>query len=105
MIEFTLNGVPNKEFMDVYPEEWPQFVAAVLGARKIELDWDFLKDAEGYDSEEQWEMPEDVIRLIEFKDVSLPRFSIGYVALCEYKGVRFLCEQNASPFAFYRKAE
>jgi len=105
MIEFTLNGVPDKEFMSAYPEEWSQFVAAVLGARKIELNWDFLKDAEGYDSEEQWEIPEDVTVLIGFQDVSLPHFSIGYVALCEYKGVKFLCEQCASPFMFYRKAE
>ena len=37
MIEFTLNGVPNKEFMDVYPEEWPQFVAAVLGLARLNL--------------------------------------------------------------------
>jgi hypothetical protein len=104
MIEFTLSGVPNKELVSAYPEEWPKFIAAVLGARKLELSWDFLKDAEGYDSEEQWEMPEGVTTLIEFEDVRLPSFSIGYVALCEYKGVRFLV-QGASPFTFYRKVE
>jgi hypothetical protein len=105
MIEFTLNGVPDKEFMEIYPEDWHQFVAAVLGTSKIELDWKFLEDAEGYDSEEQWEMPEGVTRLIEFENVTLPDLSVGYVALCEYKGIKFLCEQNASPFTFYRKAK
>ena len=105
MIEFTIGGVPDTEFMDIYPEEWHQFVAGVLGTNKVELDWAFLKDAKGYNPEEQWEMPEGVTRLIEFQDVRLTSLFVGYVALCEYKGVRFLCEQCASPFMFYRKAE
>lgn len=105
MIKFYQSGVEDKEFMDVWPEEWHQFIAAVLGSNDIELDWKFLEGAEGYSDEEQWELPEGVERLIEFKDVSTPKFSIGHVALCQYKGVRFLCEQNASPFIFYRKAE
>lgn len=105
MIEFAIGRVPDTEFMDIYPEEWHQFVAGVLGTNKVELDWAFLKAAEGYDPEEQWEMPEGVERLIEFENVSTPGLSIGYVALCQYKNVKFLCEQNASPFIFYRKAE
>ena len=105
MIEFTIGGIPDTEFMDIYPEDWRQFIAGVLGTNKVELDWTFLKDAKGYDRDEQWEMPEGVTFLIEFNNVTLPGVSIGYVALCEYKGVRFLCEQNASPFMFYRKAE
>ena len=105
MIEFTISGVPDKDFMEIYPESWHQFVASVLGTDKIELDWKFLEDAEGYNPDEQWQMPEGVTRLIEFKDVMLPTLFVGYVALCEYKGVRFLCEQCASPFMFYSKAK
>ena len=105
MIEFTLNGVPDKEYMEIYPEDWHQFVASILGTSKIELDCKFLEDAEGYDSEEQWELPEGITRLIEFENVTLPGLRVGYVALCEYKGVKFLCEQSAAPFVFYRKAE
>ena len=105
MIEFTIGGIPNTDYMDIYPEEWQQFVASVLGTNKIELDWVFLKDAKGYDQEEQWQMPEGVEFLIEFKNVSTSGLSIGYVALCQYKDIKFLCEQNGSPFIFYRKAE
>ena len=105
MIEFTIGGVPDTDYMATYPEEWHQFVADVLGANKVELDWTFLKDAKGYAREEQWEMPEGVEYLIEFGNVSMPGLSIGYVALCRYKDIKFLCEQNGSPFIFYRKAE
>ena len=102
MIKFYQSSVEDKEFMDIWPLEWHQFIAAVLGTNDIELDWEFLKDSDCYSPEEQWELPKEVVRLIEFKDVQTDSLSIGYVALCEYKGVKFLCEQNASPFIFYR---
>ena len=102
MIRFYQGGVEDKEFMSAWPIEWHQFVAAVLGTNDIELDWKFLGDSEYYNPDEQWELPKEVVRLIEFQDVQTSNLLIGYVAICEYRGIKFLCEQNSSPFIFYR---
>ena len=75
----------------------------------------FSEVAEGYkpierlitvnESEELYVIPSEVTVLLSMNDVSLPYFSQGFINFCEYNGVRFIMEQNASPFLMYRKHE
>jgi len=60
-----------------------------------------LFDLDDSEQEELYNLPPECTMILEFNDVRTPSTSYGYVALMEFRGRRFVAEQNASPFMIY----
>jgi hypothetical protein len=63
--------------------------------------YEVFKGEPEYDSEEMWEIPKAVDVCYSISDYTSGCFAWGAIDFCEYKGKRYVIEQNASPITIY----
>ena len=97
----------EKEF--ACTRDYYELVANILGCPKSHLGFlQTIPDVCG-DDEEGWNLesffPEgsEIKHIVLFEDLQLSLYSIGHVVLLDVDGVRYVAEQNASPWIIYTK--
>lgn len=97
----------EKEF--ICTRDYYELVANILGCPKSHLGYlQTIPDVCG-DDEEGWNLESffpkgsEIKHIVLFEDLQLSSYCIGGVVLLDVDGVRYVAEQNASPWCIYAK--